>query len=287
MMRSRCPRPPGLVRRPFWWCLGVAGILIVGPIRATAGEPESIAACVARDWDRAARELVGVQDSTTDPIVIRCLADMYLSGRGLPEDPQRAFQLWMRLADRGDDEAEDMIGYFYLNGIGVRRNPAQAEVFYLRSAAQGNQTAMSELALYYSLGFFGCCPEPEKALRWTRKLADLGNRQAQVDLLRAYARGDGVARDDAEAVSWARKAAAQNSPEACLFLGYATEQGRGTARNLVEAYKWFSLAALPAKAPEAAEAARQRDRLGSSLSGAQLEEAQSLTLEWRIRNPQN
>jgi uncharacterized protein len=262
-------------------------MLVLGPIRAEAGKPEGIAACGARDWDTAARELAGEEAATTDPAVIRCLADMYLSGRGLPEDPERAFQLWRRLADHGDDEAEDMIGYFYLNGIGIRRDPAQSEIFFLRSATQGNQTAMSELALYYSLGFFGCCPEPQKALQWTRKLADLGNRQAQIDLLRAYARGEGVARDDAEAVAWARKAALQGSPEACLFLGYASEQGRGTAKNLVEAYKWFSLAALPARAPEAAEAARERDRLGAALSTTQLDEAQGLTLEWRIRNPQN
>ena len=261
----------------------VLGMLAVAMSEARAGRTEGLAACHAGEWKIAARELLPEEATTTDSAVVRCLADLYFAGLNVPRDPQRAFGLWKRLADLGNDEAQDMVGYFYLDGVGTDRDPGKAEQLFLRSAEQGNQNAMSELSLYYSLGFIGCCPDQQKAMYWTMRLAALGNLQAEVELVRAYSRGEGVRRDDKQAVRWALRAAEQDSEEAYLFLGYATKQGSGTERNLVEAYKWFGIAAAHTQAAEVAEAVRERDEIAGHLTAAELQQAQHLALEWWIR----
>ena len=250
---------------------------------ARAGREEGLSACRAGDWNAAARELAAEEATTTDAVVVRCLADMYLGGWGMRRDPAKAFQLWKKLADLGNDEAQDMVGYFYLDGVGTDRNPGRAEHSFIQSANQGNKNAMSELALYYSLGFIGCCPDEQKAMYWTQKLAALGDVYAEIDLMRAYSRGAVVPKNEGEAVGWARRAAEQDSVDAYLFLGYATEQGRGTDKNLLEAYKWFNLATAHANATEAVEAARRRDEIALKLTAAQLREAKRLSLEWPLR----
>jgi TPR repeat protein len=268
------------------WCeasTAVLGMLAVAMPQARAGREEGLAACHAGEWKTAARELLPEEGTTRDAAVVRCLADIYFGGMNVPRDPQRAFGLWKRLADLGNDEAQDMVGYFYLDGVGTDRDPRKAEQMFLRSAAQGNQNAMSELSLYYSLGFIGSRPDQQKAMYWTIRLASSGNLQAQVELVRAYSRGEVVQRDDKQAVRWALQAAEQDSEEAYLFLGYATKQGRGTERNLVEAYKWFGIAAAHTKAAEAAEAVRRRDEIAAQLTAAELQQAQRLALQWWIR----
>ena len=215
--------------------------------------------------------------------MVRCLSDMFFAGLGLPRDSHRAFLMWKRLADRGNDEAQDMVGYFLIEGEGTDRDPGGAEKYFLRSAEQGNETAMSELALYYSLGMLGCCRDPQKAFYWNRKLAELGDKRGELEMMQAYARGEGVQKDDRQAVKWAERAARQDSVEAYLFLGRASQQGLGTEKNIVEAYKWLALAATHSEAAEAGEARRMLDELAAVLRPEQIQEAKRLALEWRIR----
>jgi TPR repeat protein len=155
-------------------------MLVLAMPKAKAGQEEGLSACEAGDWSTAARELAAEEATTTDEPVVRCLADMYLGGLGMRRDPAKAFQLWKKLADLGNDEAQDIVGYFYLDGVGTDRNPGRAEHSFIQSASQGNKNAMSELALYYSLGFIDCCPDEQKAMYWTQKLAALGDVYAGV-----------------------------------------------------------------------------------------------------------
>ena len=273
-------RPVPFRRAAFY---AAVGMLVLAMPEAKAGQEEGLSACEAGNWSTAARELAAEEATTADAAVVRCLADMYLGGLGMLRDPAKAFQLWKKLADLGNDEAQDMVGYFYLDGVGTDRDPGRAEQSFIQSAKQGNKNAMSELALYYSLGFIGCCPDEQKAIYWTERLAALGDVYAEIDLMRAYSRGAAVPKNEGQAVDWARRAAEQDSVEAYLFLGYATEQGRGADKDLVEAYKWFNLATAHVKATEAAEAARRRDEIALKLTAEQLREAQRLSLEWPLK----
>jgi len=249
---------------------------------AAADRDRGIAACESQDWETAARELAPEEATTTDPEVVHCLADMHFSGLGLPRDAQKAFSLWKRIADLGNDDAEETVGYFYLDGEGTARDTKLAEEYFLSSAKQGNPKAMSDLALYYWLGYIGCCPDRQKSLYWTAKLADSGDVAAAMELVRIYSTGDGVAEDDKTAVAWALKAAKEDSMEAYLFLGNATAEGRGTEKNPVEAYKWFDLAAFHHESSKASEAARRRDAIAAGLTPDQIKQAQHLAFDWRL-----
>ena len=79
------------------------GMLMFSMPEARADREEGLFACRVGDWNAAARELAAEEASTTDAAVVRCLADMYLGGLGMRRDPAKAFQLWKKLADLGND----------------------------------------------------------------------------------------------------------------------------------------------------------------------------------------
>jgi len=49
---------------------------------------------------------------------------------------------------------------------------------------------------------------------WYRKAAEHGDAKAQYNLGIAYAKGEGIAKDEAQAVEWFRKAAEQGDSDA-------------------------------------------------------------------------
>ena len=96
-------------------------------------------------------------------------------------DYAACFRGHLELAERGYPLAECQVGYFYLNGLGV-----DADL--------------------------------EKAVYWTRRAAEHGDRDAQFNLGCLYEAGEGVQQDDAAASVWFRKAAEQGHREAILNL---------------------------------------------------------------------
>ena len=76
-----------------------------------------------------------------------------------------------------------------------------------------------------------------------RAKAEAGDAQAQRDLGRMCARGQGVPESYAEAAKWYRKAADQGNAEAEAALGELHEAGQGVARDEKEAAKWYRRAA--------------------------------------------
>jgi hypothetical protein len=85
--------------------------------------------------------------------------------------------------------------------------------------------------------------EQRKAFEEFRAAAAGGDADAQREMGRCYASGEGVAKDMVEAVKWYRKAAEQGDPEAQSDLGYCYASGEGVAKDLGEAVKWYRKAA--------------------------------------------
>jgi TPR repeat protein len=59
------------------------------------------------------------------------------------QDYAAAYDIWRRLADRNDAQAQLMVGLLYANGQGVGQNVAEAYKWFLISAANGNEHAES------------------------------------------------------------------------------------------------------------------------------------------------
>ncbi|MBT8001457.1 MAG: sel1 repeat family protein, partial [Rhodospirillales bacterium] len=83
----------------------------------------------------------------------------------------------------------------------------------------------------------------EKAAKWLRKAADLGNGSGQQFLGKLYEEGKGVTKDPKEANKWFRKAAENGNVQAQFALGQNYRLGYGVQKDHKEAAIWFRKAA--------------------------------------------
>lgn len=111
-------------------------------------------------------------------------------------------------AERGDPNAQYLLGSLYEHGQGVPQSLQEAIKWYRKAAEQGNPEAQFSLALAYMLGQ-GTTQSYEDAVVWFRKAAEQGNPAAQFNLGVAYAGGTGVPQSSEEARKWFQKAADQ------------------------------------------------------------------------------
>tara|TARA_B100000686_G_C16601643_1_gene868979 strand:- start:539 stop:907 length:369 start_codon:yes stop_codon:yes gene_type:complete len=56
------------------------------------------------------------------------------------------------LAERGDREAQNKLGWMYDQGLGTIENPRRAAEWYLKSASQGFKQAQTNIGVLYELG---------------------------------------------------------------------------------------------------------------------------------------
>ena len=75
------------------------------------------------------------------------------------------------------------------------------------------------------------------------KRANLGNAEAQFQIGRMYANGDGVKQDYKLAVLWYEKAAKRSHPAAQNNLGVLYHNGRGVKKDYKKARKWYEKSA--------------------------------------------
>jgi hypothetical protein len=73
-------------------------------------------------------------------------AQRYEHGEGVPQDYDRALQLYCAAARRGHVMAQYQLGWIYANGRGVARDDAQAAAWFRLAAAQGDAPAQHMLA---------------------------------------------------------------------------------------------------------------------------------------------
>jgi uncharacterized protein len=147
-----------------------------------------------------------------------------------------------------------------------------------KKAEEGDAEAQYNLGRMYARGE-GVPKDPAEAVKWYRKAADQGQASAQINLGKMYANGEGVPKDASEAVKWYRKAAEQGIDTAQYGLGLMYALGEGVPKDYVEAYRWANLAAGAGYA----KAAEFRRFLESRMTAALIAEAQRLSRESRPR----
>ena len=64
---------------------------------------------------------------------------------GLPQDREKALNLWQQAGELGNAEAYNNIGYAYRNGLGVERDDKKANHYYELAAIGGYATARHNL----------------------------------------------------------------------------------------------------------------------------------------------
>lgn len=170
------------------------------------------------------------------------LGGMYAEGNGVPQDLEKAIQWTRKSADQKHAMAQFNLAGAYVAGLGVSQDQAEAAQWMRKAAEQG----IAEAQYYYGVMCFkgmGVNIDLSESVQWIRKAAEQGFAAAESDLGDAYLNGNGVSQDDAEAVKWFRKAADQAYAMAQNNLGAMYDNGRGVPMDDVSAVKWYRKAA--------------------------------------------
>jgi TPR repeat protein len=117
-------------------------------------------------------------------------------------------------------------------------------------------------------------PAPVIDVAGLKAKARQGDPQAQTQLGKAFAQGEGVARDYKQAAHWYGQAASNGNVEAEAMLGELCQAGQGVERNLAKAVQLFAHAA------EAGSVAAQYDLAYLYEQGRGVPKDEKLAAKW-------
>jgi hypothetical protein len=109
-------------------------------------------------------------------------------------------------------------------------------------AKNGDADAQLQLGKHYANGE-GVIVNDREAAKWYAKAAHSGNSEAQYWYALALLEGRGVVQDYQAAMKWIEPPARRGNPDAQYRLGQMYRYGTGTPADKVKAYTWFNLAA--------------------------------------------
>jgi TPR repeat protein len=232
-------------RRVMIGAVGVAAFLgaralLTGPSTAELTE-QGVAAYDAEDYSAALPFLVQAADKG-DPEAEYMLGRMYFNGNGVAQDVDRAYELFQASADESHPGGQTGIGFLYSVGEAVELDDEEALRWYRLAADQGFAAAQANLGYMYQNGR-GVAASDEEAVRWYRVASDQGYARAQAALGFMYQQGLGVGADPEEAMRLYRLAAEQGNVNAQVNLGVMYDRGEGVPRSYSEQVKWYELAA--------------------------------------------
>jgi len=143
------------------------------------------------------------------------LANNYYIGEGVEEDYAQSFKWASRSAAQDNPKAKYRLGSLYIQGRGVPKDENKAKALFKESkigllnlADRNDPQARAYLGVMYQRGV-GVEKDEKEAVKWYRKAAEQNDAEAQYNLGVMYATGRGVEKDRKEAVKWLRKAAEQ------------------------------------------------------------------------------
>ena len=150
------------------------------------------------------------------------MAKRYETGEnGFERNLRKAFDLYVKAARTGYDEAQLRLGAAYENGeLNLKENYEKAYDWYLKAANNGNVEAMFILAEAYNYEELDLEEDEDEAFEWYLKAAKNGHVDAQVIVAEAYELENlGVDEDEGEALEWYLKAANNGNVEAMYKVG--------------------------------------------------------------------
>jgi TPR repeat protein len=175
-----------------------------------------------------------------DPSAMTHLGSMYLSGKGVDQNSDKALSLFEQGAAAGDSMAQLFVGQNRL----YKHKYEEAFRYFLLSAKQGNEPSQLYLSDMYLQGLH-VEKDESQSFEWLKKSAEGRWPDAQYRMGRCYL-GKTVCPieiDYEKALYYFSNAANQGSASASYELGYMYENGKGLERDASYAYKFYLLAA--------------------------------------------
>ena len=149
------------------------------------------------------------------------------------------FDFQMKLAKKGNAEAEFKIGEMYETGFGVKKDMKEAVSWITKAAAQGHETASFKM-LYWDIEKNGLKGENKKKFADLRAKANNGNIQAMYYLGKMYAYGVGVKKNYDKSLDWLNKATFAGVLEAereAVIVREMKQQALASSRKVEEERK--------------------------------------------------
>ena len=169
-------------------------------------------------------------------------AIFYYGISGIPIDYEVAVKLYTKAAEKGDDDGMWRLARCYQKGKGVEENPQKAFEWFKQSADKNNSNGLCDLGVCYHYGY-GVEKNYKRAVELYEKAA-LDNQKGSLWRLgHCYEYGQGVEKDLEKAFKWYRKSAEQGTAEGQWRLGQCYRYARGVQRNIREALFWYKKAA--------------------------------------------
>ena len=182
----------------------------------------------------------------------------------------KGFDQCMFSARQGDPESQYGIGEI-LSSANMHK---EAFEWYIKAAEQGHASAQFEVGSMLGSGK-GVKKNAKESFNWYEKSAKQGHVFAETMLGAYYEHGVGVPQNYKLSYKWNKSAAQKGNPGAQLNLGYIYGNGLGVQRDVIKAYAWTNLAATYGLET----AIKNREKLLSSMSPKEIEQAQSLSGE--------
>lgn len=154
------------------------------------------------------------------------------------ENYASAFSKFEVLANNGNADAQNYLGYMHESGQVVKQDYVQAVEWYRKAAEQGDAYAQNNLGTMYANGN-GVEKDQVQAVNWYRKAAEQGNAYAQQNLGLFYY--DDTDKPDYKlGVEWLTKACESGLSKSCLKISGAYVLGYGVEKNLEKAEFYLS-----------------------------------------------
>ena len=176
-----------------------------------------------------------------DPDAMVRLGYMYQKEKGVPQDYEKAKELYEKAANLGNAGAMNNLGSMYYLGQGVSQDYSKAKKWFEKAINLGMADAMSNLGCMYESGK-GVSQDYEKAKELYEKAANLGSAFAMLNLGIMYRFGRGISQDYSKAKEWFEKAAILKNRFAMDNLGIMYEYGEGVLQDYEKAKKWYEKA---------------------------------------------
>jgi len=146
------------------------------------------------------------------------------------------------LADAGNAEAQYKLAAIYETGDGASKNQKKAFDWYLKSAEKGFGASQYKVGSMYASGV-GVRQNFFMAAKWYRLAATFNkNTLAEFRLGELYFNGRGVEHDYGKAIEFYTKAARKGHAASQYLLGSMYEDGWGVPLDYIKAYVWLKRA---------------------------------------------
>ena len=152
-----------------------------------------------------------------------------------------ALRAWMPMAEAGNAEAQNNVGYMYEEGLGVPQNYLMAMSWYRQAAESELAQAQHNMGMLYHHGY-GVAENLTEAFRWFKMAADQELAESEYMLGLAYQSGDGTSLDYMEARRLLLSSARKNYTPAQMMYAFMLQAGEGSDSQPFSAYVWGKIA---------------------------------------------